>query len=93
MRRRVSILFLAAVMILVNIAAPVFAFVLPEGFVYVTDVIETALLDVRYYGNNNFIGTRIDGYEAPTAVLTEEGRGVEGRSRYPGRARFLHQGL
>ena len=37
-----------------------------------TDVIETALLDVRYYGNNNFIGTRIDGYEAPTAVLTEE---------------------
>ena len=72
MRRRVSILFLAAVMILVNIAAPVFAFVLPEGFVYVTDVIETALLDVRYYGNNNFIGTRIDGYEAPTAVLTEE---------------------
>jgi D-alanyl-D-alanine dipeptidase len=45
---------------------------LPEGFVYVTDVIETAQLDIRYYGDHNFVGERIDGYEAPVAILTEE---------------------
>lgn len=45
---------------------------LPEGFVYVHEVIETAQLDVRYYGENNFVGTRIDGYEKPVAILTEE---------------------
>lgn len=45
---------------------------LPKGFVYVTDVIKTARLDIRYYGGNNFIGTRVDGYEEPVAILTEE---------------------
>ncbi len=45
---------------------------LPQGFVYVTDVIPTAILDIRYFGDNNFLGTRVDGYEAPTAILTEE---------------------
>lgn len=44
----------------------------PEGFVYVKDVIKTAQIDMRYYGNNNFVGTRIDGYEAPVAILTEK---------------------
>ena len=45
---------------------------LPEGFVHVHEVIETAQLDIRYYGENNFVGTRIDGYEKPVAILTEE---------------------
>ncbi|HOJ83667.1 MAG: M15 family metallopeptidase [Dethiobacteria bacterium] len=45
---------------------------LPEGFAYVHEVIETAQLDIRYYGDNNFVGTRIDGYERPVAILTEE---------------------
>ena len=36
------------------------------------DVIETAQLDMRYYGENNFVGTRVDGYEKPVAILTEE---------------------
>ena len=45
---------------------------LPEGFIYVKDMIKTAQLDMRYYGDNNFVGTRIDGYEAPVAILTEE---------------------
>lgn len=45
---------------------------LPEGFVYVHEVIETAQLEIRYYGENNFAGTRIDGYERPVAILTED---------------------
>ena len=39
---------------------------------YVTDVVETAQLEIRYYGDNNFVGAPVDGYEAPVAILTEE---------------------
>jgi len=45
---------------------------LPEGFVYVTDVIPTAQLEIRYCSEDNFVGTMIDGYEAPKAILTVE---------------------
>ena len=42
------------------------------GFVLVTDVIPDAVLEIRYYSGFNFVGTRIDGYEAPVAYLTKE---------------------
>ena len=45
---------------------------LPEGFVLVGEAIPDALLDIRYYTTYNFVGARIDGYEAPVAVLTLE---------------------
>lgn len=45
---------------------------LPDGFVYVTDVIPTAQLEIRYFSDDNFVGTVIDGYEAPKAILTIE---------------------
>jgi D-alanyl-D-alanine dipeptidase len=44
----------------------------PGGFVYVDQVIPTAQYDIRYYSNNNFVGSRIDGYDAPTAIITNE---------------------
>jgi D-alanyl-D-alanine dipeptidase len=45
---------------------------LPDGFVYITDVIPTALLEIRYFSEDNFVGAVIDGYEAPKAILTRE---------------------
>ena len=42
------------------------------GFVSVSDVIPDVLLDVRYYSTYNFVGERIDGYEAPLVLLTRE---------------------
>ena len=45
---------------------------LPQGFVLVGEAIPDALLDIRYYTTYNFVGARIDGYEAPVAVLTRE---------------------
>ncbi|HHW32459.1 MAG TPA: M15 family metallopeptidase [Clostridiaceae bacterium] len=45
---------------------------LPDGFVYVTDVIPIAQLEIRYFSNDNFVGAVIDGYEAPKAILTKE---------------------
>jgi len=42
------------------------------GFVSLSDVIPDVLLDVRYYSTYNFVGERIDGYEAPLVLLTRE---------------------
>ena len=42
------------------------------GFVLLTDVIPDALLEIRYYSTFNFVGKRIDAYEAPVAYLTIE---------------------
>ena len=43
-----------------------------SGFVLLTDVIPDALLEIRYYSTFNFVGKRIDSYEAPVAYLTKE---------------------
>ena len=43
-----------------------------SGFVSVTDIVPDAILDIRYYSGNNFIGDRIDGYEEPIALLTRK---------------------
>jgi len=40
-------------------------------FVTLTDVVPDAILEIRYFGTYNFVGTRIDGYEEPTALLTK----------------------
>ena len=43
-----------------------------SDFVYITDVVPDAILEIRYYGTYNFVGTRIDGYLTPTALLTRQ---------------------
>lgn len=70
MKSRIRIVLLVVLVAL--LASPVLASGLPEGFVYITDVIPTAKLDIRYYTGYNFVGTRIEGYHAPTAILTKE---------------------
>jgi len=40
-------------------------------FVMITDVVPDAILEIRYFGTYNFVGTRIDGYLQPTALLTK----------------------
>ena len=37
-----------------------------------SDVVPDAILEIRYYSTYNFVGERIDGYEEPIALLTEE---------------------
>ncbi len=44
----------------------------PEGFVLVTEAVPDAILEIRYYGTYNFVGERINGYEEPIALLTNE---------------------
>ena len=50
--------------------------VVPEmdnsDFVKITDVVPDVILEIRYFSTYNFVGDRIDGYEAPVALLTKE---------------------
>nr|WP_042238661.1 M15 family metallopeptidase [Legionella oakridgensis] len=45
-------------------------FALPNNFVYLHDVAPNIIEDMRYAGNNNFVGTPIPGYLAPRCILT-----------------------
>ncbi|MBO6109050.1 MAG: N-acetylmuramoyl-L-alanine amidase [Eubacterium sp.] len=42
------------------------------GFVKIGEVIPDIIQEIRYYTTYNFVGTRIDGYEAPIAYMTRE---------------------
>ena len=41
-------------------------------FVNITDVVPDAILVIRYYSTYNFVGTRVDGYLEPVALLTRQ---------------------
>ena len=67
---------LLSVVLLVSISAQIQAQkesgTLPEGFVYVKEVIPKLRTDLRYYSDNNFIGRPIEGYNKPKCILTVE---------------------
>jgi len=43
-----------------------------SAFVNLTDVVPDAILEIRYFSTYNFVGSRIDGYLQPTALLTRQ---------------------
>ena len=43
-----------------------------SGFVSISEAVPDAILEIRYYSTYNFVGDRIDGYNAPIALLTKE---------------------
>ncbi len=43
---------------------------LPEGFVYIDEVIPDIVYEIRYAGDHNFVGKPIDGYEKEQAILS-----------------------
>lgn len=45
---------------------------LQTGFVYLSDVDNTIIQEIRYAGEHNFVGRPIDGYIKPLCILTEE---------------------
>jgi D-alanyl-D-alanine dipeptidase len=44
----------------------------PPGFVDADAVVDGLVVDMRYYGDDNFVGERIDGYERPRCLLTAQ---------------------
>ena len=45
---------------------------LPQGFCEVKSLIPSVVLEMRYYGRDNFVGQPIEGYLAPKAILTNQ---------------------
>jgi D-alanyl-D-alanine dipeptidase len=43
---------------------------LPSGFVYLEDVDPSIMQDIRYATEHNFIGSVVNGYQAPRCILT-----------------------
>jgi zinc D-Ala-D-Ala dipeptidase len=43
---------------------------LPAGFVDAAAVVPGLVVDMRYFGSDNFVGEQIDGYEQPRCVLS-----------------------
>lgn len=43
---------------------------MPQGFVVVNDEIPSLVFDIRYYSTDNFLGTRVRGYEGAKCLLT-----------------------
>jgi D-alanyl-D-alanine dipeptidase len=52
------------------LASPAFAAELPPGFSNAAAVVPGLVVDMRYAGPENFVGTRIDGYEFPRCILS-----------------------
>jgi|694.fasta_scaffold119511_2 D-alanyl-D-alanine dipeptidase len=46
--------------------------ILPEGFVYLTEIDPTIIQDVKYFTSDNFLGRSVKGYESPTCILTQK---------------------
>ena len=45
---------------------------LEDGFVYLNDIDDSIIVDLKYYSSENFTGRFVDGYLANKAILTNE---------------------
>lgn len=63
---------LKALLILVLNFTTILSQNLPDGFVYIKDIIPNIQIDVRYYSSNNFIGDTIDAYHTPDIIISEK---------------------
>jgi D-alanyl-D-alanine dipeptidase len=44
----------------------------PAGFVDAATVVDDLVVDMRYFGDHNFVGEKIDGYERPRCLLSTQ---------------------
>jgi zinc D-Ala-D-Ala dipeptidase len=44
----------------------------PAAFVDTATLVPGLVVDMRYFGTANFVGSRVDGYEAPVCILTRQ---------------------
>ena len=58
--------------IIIFFLSSLFSDKLPRGFVYIDEVINDVVIDIRYSNDNNFIGKKINGYNQSAAIGTKE---------------------
>lgn len=56
--------------LMIVFATSVWAGIVPLGFVDLKKTDSSLVIELRYYDKNNFIGQRIDGYEAPVCYVS-----------------------
>src|SRR6266404_3626513 len=59
---------IALLLLLTSLSAQ--AQTMPAEFIDAATAVDGLVVDMRYFGADNFVGTRIDGYEAPRCLLT-----------------------
>ena len=45
---------------------------LDDGFVYLKDIDNSIIVDLKYFSSENFTGQYVNGYHSNTAILTKE---------------------
>ena len=45
---------------------------LPSGFVYLDSIVPTVSIDLKYFGEDNFIGTKINGYNLNRCIISKD---------------------
>ncbi len=63
---------LAALLVLTSVLRVDAQTTRPAAFVDAAALTPGLVVDLRYYGTSNFVGARIDGYEAPVCLLTRQ---------------------
>jgi zinc D-Ala-D-Ala dipeptidase len=51
----------------------------PDTIVDLKEVLPSVILDIRYHGPHNFVGTPVDGYRTPKCLLTREAADALGK--------------
>ena len=49
---------------------------LPKGFVYINDLDKSIIVNLKYFGKDNFIGKRVPHYKSNKGILTKEAAGA-----------------
>jgi D-alanyl-D-alanine dipeptidase len=62
--------FHKTILALLFIVTTILAQEIPSGFVDLKKAVPTVIIDLRYGGENNFVGERIDGYEAEICYIS-----------------------
>lgn len=73
-RRKLAGLAVAMALVMpgTRVDAETSASVRPSGFVDAAATVPGLVVDMRYFGAHNFVGSRVDGYEAPVCILTRQ---------------------
>ncbi|MEG1642007.1 MAG: M15 family metallopeptidase [Synergistaceae bacterium] len=75
--RKSKVFLLLLILVCLSITTPAFSEIKTstnsEGFVKISDIIPEVIQEIRYFSTYNFVGARIDGYNAPIAYMTKEG--------------------
>ena len=70
MSMRPALVGVSAALLLTHCAGSIDAPAMPPGFSTLTRVDDSIELDIRYTGDNNFVGRPINGYLAPACILS-----------------------